>query len=228
MPYTLNIEERAALNEKIVHFNSLSELEKEQVQMEILKVMNGYICDFAYTFSKRGGNIDYEDYVAAGQLAVLTNFKRLKFKDSKSKTIETYLYYWILDACNKLYADMCGPICYSASKLRKMTKNGEQAHLRKESLNKTITGADNSSTELMDLLITDKNPLEERIKQSLKEEFNRKLEQIFGGEKMEIFWNYFGRRKLSIKNQEIVQTIISYIKGSEELKNILYFIAGGS
>lgn len=224
---TLSQEERVELNRNIMSFDSLSEPAQEETQIKLLKLMDSYIWDLAYKYSKkvRGNSLTKNDFVLEMQNTVLKKIKGLKLEiESNKKQIEAYLYYWLNDTCQRLIASMNGPISYSSTTHKKGLKGEIKIAISTSLNNKT----EDEKTTFEEALSNGRNPLDELVAKKSAKEFEDIIIKKFGKQAYEVFYKKYCLGKACVRKryEALADKILEYIKEDAYLlelaKDFLY------
>lgn len=219
MYITLTPEERFDLNARINAFEYLDEKNKEKTQMDVLNLMSSYIEELAYKYSLKS-RVAKCDYVAEMQNTVLRKMHQLHLTKNNEKQIETYLYYWLNDTCQRLLADMNGPIAYSVYIHRKGYR-GEEEIAVSTSLN-NIVDKENETT-FSDAVSTGEDMLEQKVAHESAKEFETILVNKFGKEAYEVFFKKHCQGKTCIrkKYEPEADAILEYIRQDKHLLELV-------
>lgn len=221
----LTQDERLHLNRALKNFSKLEAKKQEETQLRVLQLMDSYIKELAYKYAGKS-YVPYEDYVAEMQLAVLKQIPRLKPNNVSKKQIETYLYYWCNDACQRLLADMNGPVSYSVTIMRKGFR-GEEKIITKEGLNNKVSVDD--SKEFVDTVKSTGDPYSDLVLSEERKEFRDTIVSKFGENAFNAFWKKYALNKAYQKRYEkTIEEIFSFIKNSPHMIEILQDLAASS
>lgn len=153
----------------------LSNMEKEKLTLKILALMQGYMENLAFKYSKNSKHTSYEDYMGEMVSAIIDKIPRINVKvDSTGKQIQSFLYYWLNDACQKHYADMEYATNISVSKAKKIKAENNVTEVnaisKTESLNNKVKEKNDEKIEFHETFTSvNRNPIVALYKKELKE-----------------------------------------------------------
>lgn len=215
-----------SLIDKIRELPTLSLTDREALNFDILNLMKGYVLNMAVKYNRKNPNLDIQDLIQEGNLAILKKVHRIIVVDTTTiKEVENYLYYTIVDAMNNYVSNFKFPIKYNYTAYRKMKLEKKLIPVGL-SLDKVIEKSnEGKDTCFNDYVLSNENPekyYNEFVRKRIMETIRRKLLKVFGFHKVSLFYNrYCNQRKMTSSQLAQVLPIKEYCTNNDEILTLL-------
>lgn len=221
---------KSALNQtwkkKIQTYKDVSLLEKEKILEDVVNLMSGYIKNISVKYASTS-RIPYEDYYQASATNIIKHFDKFKVSSKFTiKQLESYLYYWIIDACNTERCEL--EYAFSISYTGYLNKKKNKVLIpTAESLDSLVKAdSDGRKTSFQETLASVDNFYNPWMKKNIMENFKKTISQHFGERYYNIFMTKFiNGRKVSPYQEKMCNAICSFVRNDKNLTESLYQLA---
>ena len=226
-PKEITENKEALVLEIRAYLDSEDKKNRDEVILKTLALMEGYMNNLAHQYASKSRLASHEDYMNEMISVVIDKLDKLKLDDkSKAVLVTSYLYYWLVDTCQKHYCSMERGVSVSVSKARKINKSGDETEMMKLSkplsLNRSINSEDDKEITFQDTLTSNESSVYVEL---YKKDFRNFILKNYGKEILEIFTKIYinGYKGTKIEHRKL-EPLINKIKDNKDLADTVTFL----
>lgn len=226
-PKEISQNKEALVLEIRAYLDSEDKKNRDEIILKTLALMEGYMNNLAHQYASKSRLASYEDYMNEMVSVVIDKLDKLKLDDkSKAVLVTSYLYYWLVDTCQKHYCSMERGVSISVSKARKISQSGDETEMMKLSkplsLNRSINREDDKEITFQDTLSSNVPSVYNEL---YRQDFRNFILKNYGEDTLDIFIKiYINGYKGTKAERRKLEPLVNRIKSDKDLSETVVYL----